>query len=126
MVYQQEPDAIINRVDVYEAEVAGHTTSEYKGKINRTAYAIVDFEFDDQLRSVRRGLRQTWMEDKLIKVKTLKDREHESHDARTVVLENLPANFEAAELLDRFGGFGAVTSFELPAIDQYIESKLDL
>jgi len=66
------------------------------------------------------------MEDKLIKVKTLKDREHETHDARTIVLDNLPANMEANELIERFGGFGAVTAFEMPAVDQYIESKMDL
>ena len=85
----------------------------------------MDFEFNEQLRSVRRGLRQTWLADKLIKVKTLKDREYETHDERTIVVENIPQNMEAAELLDRFGGFGAVTSFELPAIDKYIQSKLD-
>ena len=57
MCYKLEPDAIVNRIEVYDAKVSGQTSAEYKGKINRTAYAIIDFEFNDQLLSVRRGLR---------------------------------------------------------------------
>lgn len=100
LVRKIAPNAVLNRLELYEAERASAPSFELRGRTSEVAYAIVDFEFDQHLKAVRRALRKTWLDDRLLKVKTLKDRELESHDNRTMVLEKIPKNFTAEELLN--------------------------
>lgn len=60
--------ALIKNIEVSEAISGG--SNDYK---LRTAYAIVEFEEEDHVASVRRGLRKIWVQDALLKVKTLAD-----------------------------------------------------
>lgn len=78
------------------------------------------------MKAVRRELRKKWLGDRLLKVKTLKDQEAESFDARTLVLTDLPKNIRNDELLNAASALGAVTHLELPVVDRYVRDKLDL
>lgn len=70
-----DKNAKIKRIEVIEA-ITGGGLNDYK---LRTAYAIVEFEEQAYVASVRRGLRKLWIHDALLKVKTLDDLKDEGH-----------------------------------------------
>jgi hypothetical protein len=47
---------------------------------------IVEFEDEASVASVKRGLRKTWIQDKLLKPKVKKDENMEDFNARTVII----------------------------------------
>ena len=66
---KQDKSALINNIHIEYAIVGDDKTIR-----NKVAYAIVEFEMPKWVTTVRRSLRKVWMSDKLLKVKTLKDR----------------------------------------------------
>jgi hypothetical protein len=68
------------------------------GTRNTVAYAIVEFEMQKWVANVRRGMRKHWEQDKLLKVKTLKDEMNESHSERTIILSNIPSHLNSEDL----------------------------
>lgn len=87
----------------------------------RTAYAIVEFEQEKSAAQVRRGLRKQWIHDSLLKVKTLADLKNEGHADRTVVVAGLASHYRPADVVNVLNNFGAVTSIELPTVDQLVQ-----
>ena len=126
LVMEVEPEAILNRVKVYSTVQGSNPAMEIRGRNPETAYAIVDFENETQLRAVRRKLREKWVDDRLMKVRTLKDKDTERHSDRTLVLKDIPAHITADELINKLGQYGAITAIELPCVDSYIQDKLNL
>lgn len=65
---------------------------------------------------VRKALRKTWIQDSLLKVKTLNDTKGEAFDNRTVVIQGIPKYMRAETLLSTFFSdeAGAVVGVELP------------
>ena len=72
---EQDGDAIINRITLQEAFRG--TAQKGIETQNEVAYAIVDFESSAWMNKVRRGLLQTWIQEKKLKLKTLDDRAKE-------------------------------------------------
>ena len=113
LVIKAVPHAELLRIDLHESEMGS------------VAYAIVEFEDLSMMKDARRALRKEWIGSKLIKVKTLADKEAESHAERTLVLKNIPKNMMAQELLENFKEFGSIINYELPVQDQMIREGLD-
>ena len=111
--------AIINHIFIKEAELGDDLSVR-----NPVAYAIVEFEMPKWVASVKRGLRKHWEQEKLLKVKTLKDERAESHAERTIVMANLPSSMKADDIPDILSPFGAITSIEAPTIDSFVQSQL--
>jgi hypothetical protein len=83
---------------------------------------VVEFTDKKWVQSVRRGLLKQWMNDKLLKVKTLKDKKAESFKERTIILSGFPSHMNYNELASELCKYGAITSIEAPTIDTYIEA----
>jgi hypothetical protein len=71
---------------------------------------------------VRRGLRKKWIQDKLLRVRTLKDMEREGFNDRTIIITNVTPNISVQEVVNAFHNFGAITSVELPSIDSKVKA----
>ena len=82
----------------------------------------MEFELAKSVAVVRRALRKLWVEDRLLKVKTIQDQKEENHTERTVVAHGLQSHLEPAQLAAAFARFGAVTSVELPTMDRVLEA----
>jgi hypothetical protein len=108
MVMKALPSSEITRLNLYHSE---------HGSV---AYAIIDFEEVSMMKDARRVLRKEWLDKKLIKVKTLADKPAESHQERTLVLQNIPENMMANELIDKFKEYGSIINYEIPVHDQMI------
>ena len=64
---------------------------------------------------VKSNLRQTWLHDSLLKVRTNEDAKHEAYDNRTVIINGIPKHLRAEQVLAHFGEkSGAVVGIELP------------
>lgn len=100
-------------------------SSEDSGTKQRTAYAIVEFEQEKHVAEVRRGLRKLWIHEALLKVKTLGDLKNEGHADRTVVVSGLASHFRPADVLRVMDRYGAITSVELPTVDQLVQQQLE-
>lgn len=81
---------MVNKIYLSNAQVGENFQTR-----NTVAYAIVEFEMQKWVSTVRRGLRKHWEQDKLLKVKTLKDQNAEKHSERTIVLSNIPSHLNA-------------------------------
>lgn len=115
-----DPTAIVNTVKIYDAQLGNNLKIR-----NQTAYAIVDFEMQKWVNSVRRGLRKHWEQDRLIKVKTIKDERTESHSERTIILNNIPSHLTSENLAYAMSEYGTITSIEAPTVDAYVQSQLE-
>jgi hypothetical protein len=67
---------------------------------------IVEFEDEASVASVKRGLRKTWIQDKLLKPKVKKDENMEDFNARTVIILNFPSHLSSDELAVMMTKFG--------------------
>ncbi len=68
-----------------------------------------------QVEMVRSGLRKTWIEDTLLKVRTAQDAKKESFDNRTVIVSGIPKHLRTEGILNYFvKDAGAVVGVELP------------
>jgi hypothetical protein len=67
-------------------------TGDDKVSRNQVSYVRVEFEMPKWVTSVRRGLRKQWLHDKLLKVKTLKDKKSESFKERTIIVQGFPSH----------------------------------
>lgn len=65
------------------------------------------------------------MHDKLLKVRTLGDRDAETHGERTVILTGIAQHARPEELAAALANYGAITSIEVPTIDKYVEAQLE-
>ena len=117
---KQDKSALINNIHIEYAIVGDDKTIR-----NKVAYAIVEFEMPKWVTTVRRSLRKVWMSDKLLKVKTLKDRTQETFKDRTVIIDNIPSHITREELADHLSKFGAVTAVEAPTLDSYVDAQLE-
>jgi hypothetical protein len=59
----------ISNIHIQPAKVG--TGSRSSG--SRTAFAIIEFQNESSIQTVRRSLRKHWIQDKLLKIRTLKD-----------------------------------------------------
>lgn len=67
--------------------------------------------------NVRRGLRKEWVNDKLLKVRTLEDKNLETHGLRTIIIQNIPLSIQPIEIAKAMSKFGAITHIECPKIN---------
>ena len=121
LVGEMDSKAVIKRIVLQE----GMKGNNAQAATARTAYAIVEFELNRFVATVRRGMRKHWIGDKLVKVKTLKDVKKEHFNERTVVVTGLPKHFKQIDLLNVFNSMGAITSIEVPTIDHVVKSALE-
>ena len=112
-----DQNAIVNKVFIKEAK----TGDNFENR-NPMAYAIVEFEMQKWVATVRRGMRKHWQQDKLLKVKTLKDEVTESHGERTIVISGIPSHLNSEDLATSMSKYGAITSIEAPSVDSFIQS----
>jgi hypothetical protein len=78
----------------------------FKANLNdndRAAYAIVDFESAQEVQSVKQSLWKHWIKDKLLKLKTLEDREIENFHDRTLIVTNFESHATQFDLAKVFG-----------------------
>ena len=81
----------------------------------KTAYVKVRLGSKRQAEMVRSKLRQTWVQDSLLKVRTQADAKSESFDNRTVIINGIPKHLRAEAILEYFTkDAGAVVGIELP------------
>ena len=114
-------NVMIKQIHLQEA-MSGGSREELGGQCReRTAYAVVEFELERWVPMVRRALRKLWVEDRLLKVKTVKDQKDESHKARTVVAHGIQSHLDVQHLAAAFARFGAVTTVELPTVDRVVQ-----
>ena len=68
-----------------------------------------------QANLVQKHLRKTWIGDSLVKVKLDTDANKESFDNRTIIIRNIPTNFNQRQILETFAdeNAGAVVGIEL-------------
>ena len=118
---QVDKNAVIKKI-VIQGSMRGDSETS---SMPRTAYAIVEFELNRWVATVRRGLRKHWNGDKLLKVKTLKDLKNENFKERTVVVSGIQSHTNVNDLVNVFNNFGAVTSIELPSIDAVVKAQLE-
>ena len=109
-------NAMIKQIHLQEAMSGGSRECR-----ERTAYAVVEFELERWVPMVRRALRKLWVEDRLLKVKTIKDQKEESHKERTIVAHGIQSHLDVEHLAAAFARFGAVTTVELPTVDRVVQ-----
>ena len=93
------------------------------GVAAQVAYAIIEFETQRSVESVRKGLRKQWIKDKLLKLRTIED--FESFNDRSIVVTNFPSHIKQVDLINAFQSFGALISVEIPTVDAVINSRLE-
>jgi RNA recognition motif-containing protein len=86
---------------------------------------VVEFDNPKVLKAVRRRLREMWIEDRLLKVRTSKDVISEVQADRTLVVKNLPKRLTQEQLYENFRNFGAITLIELPSQDTNVRDQYD-
>ena len=69
------------------------------------------------MKNVRRALRKFWIHDKLLKFRTIEDKNSEDHGLRTIILQNIPRGVRTYELANAISKYGAITGIELPKVD---------
>jgi len=109
-------NAMIKQIHLQEAMSGGSRECR-----ERTSYAVVEFELERWVPMVRRALRKLWVEDRLLKVKTIKDQKEESHKERTIVAHGIQSHLDVQHLAAAFARFGAVTTVELPTVDRVVQ-----
>ena len=81
----------------------------------RTAFVQVSVGSKRQAQLVKSALRNTWVHDKLLKVKTEEDAKKEVFDNRTVIITGIPKHLRADQVIHHFGkDAGAIVGLELP------------
>jgi hypothetical protein len=95
----------------------------------KPAFAVVKVGTPAQLKGLREALRNCWIKDKKLKLKTQEDLTYETFDNRTIIVQNLPSHIKGHHLIDFFSNFGAVAGVELPtknlAVEKEIKAKVD-
>mmetsp|Transcript_24320 Transcript_24320/g.37598 ORF Transcript_24320/g.37598 Transcript_24320/m.37598 type:complete len:149 (+) Transcript_24320:472-918(+) len=112
---KQFDQAVINKIAIEYAEY----------EPDRVAHVVVTFETPKQMKAVKRGLRKYWIQDKLLKIKTNKDKFTEEHKNRTLVVSGLQSHTTAEDLVNHFGKYGAITLVEAPTIDSYVQAQME-
>lgn len=74
---------------------------------------------------MQRVLGKKWMQDKLLRVRTLKDEKRESFDERTLILSNLKSFWRREDIVNAMHKFGAITHIELPSVDTLIKASVE-
>jgi hypothetical protein len=120
MILKVEPNAILHNIHIEGAM----RSQETEHAVPMTAFAIVEFHNPRHVQTVRKHLRKTWLQDKLLKIRTASDAKTETHKERTVIVANLDQNLKSIDLVNVMSKFGAVTSVELPTIDNVIQSQI--
>jgi RNA recognition motif-containing protein len=77
----------------------------------------VEYESVHDAMKIAKKLKKTWIDDKLIKVRTMKDRHLEHYDNRTIVIKDLPTNAKSRHVIEFMKTFGVITSVEMPFKD---------
>ena len=109
--------AVIDKIVLHDALLGDRIDRR-----NKVAYAIVEFALPNHLTTVRRGLWKHWIQDKLLKIKTLKDAKNENHGERTIILQGFPSHMDQQDLATAMSGFGAILSIEAPTLDRYVQA----
>jgi hypothetical protein len=118
LVKQADKNAVVKSVHIQQAMRGDQAGTSGQ----RAAYATVEFSSGHNVASVRRGLRKHWIDDCLLKVKTLKDMKTEAFDDRTIVVNGVAAHADLVDLVNQFGRFGAITHIELPSVDSVVKA----
>ena len=100
LVLEQDKTAYVKEIQMIEGIGTNSAIT------NTTAYVIVEFEDKESVANVKRGLRKTWIHDKLLKPKVMKDEGMEDFNARTVIIENYPSHLSGDELANMMTKFG--------------------
>lgn len=87
------------------------------------AYMTVEYESVQDAMKMAKKLKKTWIDDKLIKVRTMKDKHIEHFDNRTVVMKDIPTNIKVRHVLEFFKTFGVITNIEMPLKDSLQEAE---
>lgn len=66
---------------------------------------------------MRRGLRKEWVNDKLLKVRTLEDKNLETHGLRTIIIQDIPLSVHPIEIAKGMSKYGAITHIECPRVN---------
>jgi len=74
---------------------------------------------------VKRGLWKHWIKDKLLKMRTLEDKERENFHARTLIVTDLASHSQGEDIATYLGRFGAITNVEAPTLDAYVQAQLE-
>ena len=77
------------------------------------------------MKSVKRGLWKHWIKDKLLKMRTLEDKERENFHARTLIVTDLASHSQGEDIATYLGRFGAITNVEAPTLDAYVQAQLE-
>ena len=120
LVLKQDKTAYVNDIQIIES-----LGSKNSANTNNTAYVIVEFEDEASVATVKRGLRKTWIHDKLLKPKVRKDESMEDFNSRTVIVQNYPSHLTSDELASAMTKFGQVTHIEAPTVDQFVVAELE-
>ena len=123
--------------------VSAKGVNVYKAKLTKAldsttnAFAYIQVANPSQVKLVKEKLRNFWIEDRKIKLKTRDDLTYETFDNRTitvkcldtVIVQNLPIHLRSNKLVEVFSAYGSLTSIELPtknvAIENEIKYKMD-
>lgn len=115
--------------------VSAKGVNVYKAKLTKAldsttnAFAYIQVANPSQVKLVKEKLRNFWIEDRKIKLKTRDDLTYETFDNRTVIVQNLPIHLRSNKLVEVFSAYGSLTSIELPtknvAIENEIKHKMD-
>lgn len=88
------------------------------------AFAKVKVGSPAQVKTVKESLRNHWVEDKKIKLKTQDELTYETFNNRTIIVQNFPDHYRVNTLIEYFSSFGAVTGIEMPVKNQMVESEI--
>lgn len=99
LIKQADKNAVIKSIQIQQA-MRGEM-AQSSGQI--AAYAIVEFLNGHDVVSVRRALRKHWIDDCLLRVKTMQDYKQETFNERTIVVSGIVAHAGVVDLVDSFG-----------------------
>jgi hypothetical protein len=90
-------------------------------KDDKVAYAKIKLGSAQEVKNVLGRLRNMWLDDKLLKLKTIEDKNNETFDNRTIVLREIPVTYKENTLIDIMSQFGAVVGIELPMYNKKLQ-----
>jgi len=79
-------------------------------------FAKVSFSSVNNMEKASLKLNNVWLQDKLLKVRSLQHAQLERKDDRTVVVQKLPKYFSNYDLREYFSQFGNVLSVDFPQV----------
>lgn len=68
----------------------------------RTAFIVLDLAGERQVVDLTKKMRHVWVEDSLIKLRTLKDAKREQFDNRTLVIRDIPTSYQIKDIITLF------------------------